>query len=115
MTSVPRIRRDEADGAVQVFAVVPMCEGFHPRLSIGLFRKTLGRPFWPVFAGPEQRFRVRVVIADTRATVGRGDTQLFHRHFHRGTLHRATVVSVQNQGTHEAALGQNCLPDQNGC
>ena len=23
--------------------------------------------------------------------------------------------SVQNQGTHEAALGQNCLPDQNGC
>ena len=55
MACVARIRRDEADSTVQVFAVVPTSEGFDPGLSIRLSGKALGRPFRAVFAGSEQR------------------------------------------------------------
>ena len=47
MPRVARIRRDEADSTVQVFAVVPASEVFDPGLSIRLGGKTLGRPFPP--------------------------------------------------------------------
>ena len=52
---VARIRRDEADGAVQVFAVVPTSEALDSGLSICLGGEALGRPFRAVFAGSEQR------------------------------------------------------------
>lgn len=55
MTCVARIRRDEADGAVQVFTIVPTSEGLDPGLSIRLGGKALGRPVRAVFAGSEQR------------------------------------------------------------
>lgn len=96
MTCVARIWRDEADGAVQVLAVIPNSEGFHPGLCIGPCGKALGRPFRTVFACSEKRLGERIVVADTWAAVGGRDPQFFHRHLHRGALHRATVVSVQN-------------------
>jgi len=68
MTCVARIRRDDADGAMQVFAVVPTSEGLDPGLSIRLGGKALVRPFWAVFEGPEQGFREWVVIVDLGGT-----------------------------------------------
>jgi len=41
MASVARTWRDEADGAVQVLAVIPTGEGFHPSLGICFCGKTL--------------------------------------------------------------------------
>ena len=57
MSCVARVRGDEADGAVQMLAVVPFCEGFYPSLRISLCGKPLGRPVRAVFAGSEQSFR----------------------------------------------------------
>ena len=59
MTCVARIWRDEADGAVQVFTIVPTSEGLDPGLSIGLGGKALGRPFRTVLACSEQRLGER--------------------------------------------------------
>jgi len=53
MARVARIQRDEADGAVEVLAVVPTDEGLHPRLSTGLGGKALGWPFRAILAGSE--------------------------------------------------------------
>ena len=44
MASVARVRRDKADGAVQVLAVIPVGEGFHPSLGICFRGKAFGRP-----------------------------------------------------------------------
>ena len=68
-SSMVRIWSDEADCAVQVLAVIPIGEGFDPNLRIGPRRKTLAWPVRPILAGPEQRFREWVVVADTRAAV----------------------------------------------
>lgn len=114
MASVARVRCDEADRAMQVVAVIPAGEGFHPRLSIGLGGKTLARPIRAVFAGAEQGFGERVVIADPWAAVGRGDAQFLHCGFHRSAFHGAAVVGMQDQRTQGAALGQHRLPDQDG-
>jgi hypothetical protein len=65
------IWRDEADRAVEVFVVVPVREGFHLRLRIGLRGKTLVRPIRTILAGAKQRLREWVVVADAQATVGR--------------------------------------------
>ncbi len=123
-----RIRSDEADGTVEVFIVVPAGEGLHPSLSIGVGGKALGRPVWAVFAGAEQGLRERIVIADPRPAVGRGDAQFFHGRLHRRPFHPlpssdflanhergAAVVGVQNQWARDAALGQDRLPDEDGC
>ena len=112
--SVARARCDEADRTVQVRAVIPADEGLHPRLRISLRGEPLGRPAGSVFAGPEQRLGERVVVADARAAVGRGDAQFFHRDLHRGPLHGAAVVGVQDQRAQGAAFRQNRLPDQGG-
>lgn len=124
MAIVARVRRDEADGAVEVVFVVPACEGFDPCLSISFCGKTLGRPIRAVFAGSEQRLGKGVVVADARATVGCDDAQIFHR----GALHAlpgsactcmhergAGIVRVQDQRARDAALGQDRLSDQLCC
>jgi len=55
MAGVARIWGDKADGAVQVFTVVPASETFDPGLRICLGCEALGRPLWAVFASSEQR------------------------------------------------------------
>ena len=62
MASVARIRRDEADGAVQGLAVIPSGEGFHPGLRICFGGKSLARPVWAILAGAEQGFGERVSL-----------------------------------------------------
>lgn len=66
---------DEADGAVEMLAVVPACEGMHPGLRISLGGKALGLPVGAVFAGPEQCLEKGIVIADAWAAVGRRDAR----------------------------------------
>ena len=70
MASVARTRSNEADGAVQVLAVIPAGEGFHPGLGVCLCGKALSRPVRAIFAGSEERLGERIVIADARAAVG---------------------------------------------
>ena len=127
MASVARTWCDEADGAVQVLAIIPTGEGFHPSLGICFCGKALCRPVRSIFAGSEQSLREWVVVADPGAAVGRGDAELLHRGFHRGTFHPlpgsacpcmhergAAIVGVQNKRLHKASLGQHRLPDQGG-
>jgi len=64
MASVARVGSDEADGAVQMLAVKPTGEGFHPSLRTGLSGKPLRRPIRAVFSGSKQRFREWIVVAD---------------------------------------------------
>ena len=64
MPGVARVGGDEADRAVEVVAVIPVGEGFHPYLRIGFGGKTLVRPVGAIFAGAEQRLGERVVVAD---------------------------------------------------
>ena len=89
MASVACIRRDEADGTVQVLTIVPVGEGFHPGLSLFFRGKTLGWPARPILAGSEQGFGERVVIADARATVGRTTT-----HGHISPKHAYLVIGA---------------------
>jgi len=114
MASVACARGDEADSAVQMLAVIPIGEGFHPSLSLCFCGKALGRPVRAVFAGSEQSLREGIIIADPRSAVGRGDAQFLHRGFHRGTFHRAAIVGVQNKRLHKTTLRQHRLPDQVG-
>jgi hypothetical protein len=67
MVSVACARGDEANGAVQMLAVIPTGEGFHPSLSICFCGKALARPVRAVFAGSEQSLREGIIIADARA------------------------------------------------
>ena len=115
MASVARTRSNEADGAVQVLAVIPAGEGFHPGLSVCLCGKALGRPVRAIFAGSEERLGERIVIADARAAVGCGDAQFFHGGFHRSTFHRAAVVGVQNQWACDSSPSHDHLSDEDGC
>jgi len=55
MASVARTRSNEADGAVQVLAVIPAGERFHPGLGVCLCGKALGRPVRAIFAGSKER------------------------------------------------------------
>ena len=114
MPGVARVWRDEADPAVQVLAVIPVGEGFHPSLCICFCGKPFGRPVRAVFAGAEQRLREGIVVADPWAAVGRGDAQFLHGGFHRRAFHGAAIVGVQNKRARDAALGQHSPSDQDG-
>ena len=103
---------DEANGAVQVLAVIPRGKGFHPSLGVLFGCKPFVRPVRAIFAGAEQRLRERIVIADARSAVGCDDAKLFHSGFHRRTLHWAAVIGMQNQWAQGAFLSQNRLADQ---
>lgn len=106
------VRPDEANGAVQMLAVIPTDEGFHPSLCLCFCGKPIGWPVRTVFAGPQPSFGERITVADAWPAVGRGDAQFLHRHLHSCPFHRTAVVRVQNQRAHDAALGQNGLSDQ---
>ena len=69
LTGMPRGRRDEPDATVAMLVVVPAYERQDPRPG-GLQRgKPLGGICRPVFTGPEESFRERIVIADPWPTV----------------------------------------------
>ena len=84
----------EPDRAVQVVLVVPGHECVDPRSRV------VERPKWslrvarPVLEGPEQRFRVGVVVADARTAERGRYAQLLQRREHRCALHRRAVVGV---------------------
>lgn len=92
MANVARTRSDEEDGAVQVLAVIPDGEGFHPGLGVCLRGKALGRTVRAIFTRAKERLGELIVVASARAPVRRGNAQFLH-----GTFHRAAVVRVQGQ------------------
>ena len=51
MAGVARIWCDEAYGAVEVLAVIPVGEGFHPNLCVVPSGKSPGWPVRAIFAG----------------------------------------------------------------
>jgi hypothetical protein len=87
----------EANRAVKVVLVGPGHECVDPRSRVA------ERPKWSlwvarsVFEGPEQRFRVGVVVADAWTAERVRHAQLLQRREHRCALHRRAVVGVQRQ------------------
>lgn len=69
--------------------------------------KALFRPLRAVFQRPEQRLRVRVVVADTRTAAGRRNAQVIHLFQHGHRLHRCAVVRVQYQRAEQALLAEH--------
>ena len=70
-------RGNEADGAVAMFMVVPLNEHANPLPCGKEIFKRLTRISGSVFQCLEQRFRVRIIVADRRTTKRRRDAQRF--------------------------------------
>src|SRR5665647_225014 len=87
---------DETNGAVTMLMVVPMHECADPLAGS---EQVLERPVGivgSVFQCLEERFRIRVVIADRRSTERGHYPQGLQGGQHRGTFHRAAIVRVQH-------------------
>src|SRR5215212_4623407 len=97
-----------------MLVVVPADETGDPALRVLLAGEARCRPVRPVFAGAEQGFGERVVVADPRPAVGGDDAEPLERGLHGGALHRAAVVGVQDEGAGVAALGPDRLAHEIG-
>ena len=86
---------DEADRAVAVLVVVPVHQAIDPVAGGGEVGKGLQRIGGAVFEGFEQRFRVRVVVADRRSAEGGHDAEALQGGQHRRAFHRAAIVGMQ--------------------
>src|SRR5690625_6162973 len=96
-SAMPLGGRHEPDTAMPMFVVVPAQEVSYPdprRLQI---RKAVPWPLRAVFQRPEQRFRVRVVIAHSRPTTRWGDAKVMHLAQQGRRLHRRAIVGMQYQ------------------
>jgi len=104
LPGMPRGRRDKLDATVAMLVVVPAHERQDPRPG-GLQRgKPLGRICRPVFTGPEESFRERIVIADSWPTVRGHDPQALQRGAERRPFHWAAVVGMQDQRLQEPSV-----------
>ena len=113
------IRRHPAQATVPVFRVVPPDKVAYP--SAGTFKvaEPFPGPLRAVFQRPEQRFGVRVVVADPGPAVRRRYTQFVQLRLHREALHRRTVISMQHQSavtafsdhTVRCSSAEACCPD----
>ena len=89
--------------------VVPGHEFAHPLASRIQRQEALGWVARTVLQGAEEGLDLGVVVADTRAAERRGNAQFLARRQHRGPLHRATVIRMQDQRLETPLLGQTCL------
>src|SRR3546814_10915613 len=72
-------RRHEADRTVAVLMVIPALELAYPCSGCPKILERLTRVCWPVFQRLEKRLREWVVVADSRATIGRSHAQNLQR------------------------------------
>src|SRR3546814_2027968 len=88
-------RRHEADRTVAVLMVIPALELAYPCSGCPKIIERLTRVCWPVFQRLEKRLREWVVVADSRATLGRSHAQSLQGRQHGGSLHRAAIIRMQ--------------------
>ena len=100
------LRRDETNGAVAMFHVVPVHKRAHPLARGQHSLECTGGVLGPVFQRPEERLRVRVVVAHRRAAERRHHPQSLQRGEHGSALHRTAVVRVQHHLAGCDALAQ---------
>ncbi len=106
-------RRHKLQPAVLVILVVPAYKFVHPGLCLLHAAERFARVVRPVFAGPEERFCVRIIVAHPRPAERRRHTQILQRRQHGGTLHRAAVT-----GAIGAKLGEQiavAIANRNSC
>ena len=90
-------RRDKLNLTVSMRVVVSRHEAAHP-FACGQQRgKALRGLLRTVFQGPEQRFRIRVVITDPGPTMRRRNALVIKLGLQRLRLHRAAVIGMQHQ------------------
>jgi len=94
---VTLLGRHEFDAAVAVLVVVPDDERRHPLTGLVFGGKWLAGVFRPILHRPEQRFRVGVVVADTRPGERPEDAQFLQSAFQRGRTHGVAVVGMEDQ------------------
>src|SRR3546814_19918845 len=88
-------RRHEADRTVAVLMVIPALELAYPCSGCPKILERLTRVCWPVFQRLEKRLREWVVVADSRAPIGRRHDQSLQGRTHGGTIHRAAIYPMQ--------------------
>src|SRR3546814_19065065 len=74
--SMTLCRRDELDATVAMLGVVPGDEALHPSTGLVDVCEAFARIGRRVFQGPEQRFRVRIIVTHRGAAKRRHDAQL---------------------------------------
>ena len=94
---VTLLGRHEFDPAVAVPVVVPVDELDDPLTGLVFRGKWLAGVIRPILHRPEQRFRVRVVIADARPGERPEHAQFFQAALQRGRTHGVAVIGVQDQ------------------
>ena len=90
--------RHELDAAVAVLVVVPIDERRHPLTGLVFGGKWLAGVIRPILHRPEQRFRVRVVIADARPRERPEYAQFLKTALQRGRTHGVAVVGWRISG-----------------
>src|SRR3546814_16150681 len=88
-------RRHEADRTVAVLMVIPALELAYPCSGCPKILERLTRVCWPVFQRLDKRLREWVVVADSRATIGRLTAPSLPDRQHGGYLHRAAIIRTQ--------------------
>src|SRR6187402_289659 len=89
--------RDEADAAVKVLVVVPGRETTDPGARLFDACKRTTRVIRSVLQRTEERLRVGIVVAHSRAAVRGNHAETLHRRLQRGAFHRAAVVLMDHE------------------
>ena len=107
-------RRNKPNLAVAMRVVVPRYEVAHPFTRGQQRGKALRGPLRTIFQGPEQRLRIRVIIADPGPAMRRRNAQIVKLGLQRLRLHRTAIVGMQHQRLAPAMLGQDRALYQSG-
>lgn len=106
--------RDEADGAMAVFLVVPTHECGGPAARLKQVLERLDGQLRSIFQGTEQGFRIGVVIAHRGAAPAGRHTQALHGRQNGFALHRRAVVRVHHELPGSDALSGTDVLQQPG-
>jgi hypothetical protein len=105
----------EVDRAVEVFGVVPLDEASDPGEGGVDVHEGARREVGAVLEGPEEGFRVGVVVADAGAAEGGRDAELLQLGQERGALHGSAVVRVQPEDIITPRIGStNSFDERRG-
>lgn len=97
LAAMPLGGRHEPDSAVAVIVVVPVHECRHPEAGVVLAAERSNGVIRLVLERAEQRFRVRVVLADPWSGEGSEHTQRLQTAVQHGRFHGVAVVGMEDQ------------------